>query len=81
MSLTLPWVQLNKEDKKKWNFDRCILRQKLKDSKGDKKLMSTQNGRTLLFKASTILKDNLVTEIPDDEKQNVKYHVNTCYSR
>ena len=27
--------------------------------------MSTQNGRTLLFKASTILKDNLVTEIPN----------------
>ena len=50
-------------------------------SKGDKKLTSTQNGRTLLLEASTILKDSLVTEIPDDEKQNVKYHVNTCYSR
>ena len=78
MSLTSPGVQLKKEDKKKHNFDRCILCQKVKDSKGDKKLTSTQNGRTLLFEAS---KDNLVTEIPDDEKQNVKYHVNTCYSR
>ena len=81
MSLTLPGVQLKKEDKKKRNFDRCILCQKVKDSKGDKKLTSTQNGRTLLLEASTILKDSLVTEIPDDEKQNVKYHVNTCYSR
>ena len=81
MSLTSPGVQLKKEDKKKRNFDRCILCQKVKDSKGDKKLTSTQNERTLLFEASTILKDNLVTEIPDDEKQNVKYHVNTCYSR
>ena len=81
MSLTSPGVQLKKEDKKKRNFDRCILCQKVKDSKGDKKLTSTQTGRTLLLEASTILKDNLVTEIPDDEKQNVKYHVNTCYSR
>ena len=81
MSLTSSGVQLKKEDKKKRNFDRCILCQKVKDSKGDKKLTSTQNGRTLLFKASTILKDNLVTEISDDEKQNVKYHVNTGYSR
>ena len=81
MSLTLPGVQLKKEDKKKRNFDRCILCQKVKDTKGDKKLTSTQNGRTLLLEASTILKDSLVTEIPDDEKQNVKYHVNTCYSR
>ena len=81
MSLTSPGVQLKKEDKKKRNFNRCILRQKVKDSKGDKKITSTQNGRTLLFKGSTILKDNLVTEIPSDEKQNVKYHVNICYSR
>ena len=81
MSLTSSGVQLKKEDKKKRNFDRCILCQKVKDSKGDKKLTSTQNGRTLLFKASTILEDNLVTEISDDEKQNVKYHVNTGYSR
>ena len=81
MSLTSSGVQLKKEDKKKRNFDRCILCQKVKDTKGDKKLTSTQNGRTLLLEASTILKDSLVTEIPDDEKQNVKYHVNTCYSR
>ena len=81
MSLTSPGVQLKKEGKKKRNFDRCILCQNVKDIKGDKKLTSTQNGRTLPFEASTILKDNLATEIPDDEKQNVKYHVNTCYSR
>ena len=81
MCLTSPGVQLKKEDKRKRNFDRYIPSQKVKDSKGDKKLTSTQNGRTLLFEASTILKDNLVTEIPDDEKQNVKYHVSTCYSR
>ena len=72
---------MKKEDKKKRNFDRSILCQKVKDSKGDKKLRSTLNGTTLLFQSSTILKYDLVTEIPDDEKQNVKYHVNTCYSR
>ena len=72
---------MKKEDKKKRNFDRSILCQKVKDSKGDKKLRSTLNGTTLLFQSSTILKYNLVTEIPDDEIQNVKYHVNTCYSR
>ena len=81
MSLTSPGVQLKKEDKKKRNFDRYIPCQKVKDSKGDKKLTSTQNVRTLLFEASTILKDNLATEILGDEKQNVKYHFNTCYSR
>ena len=81
MCLTSPGVQLKKEDKKKRNFDRCILHQKVKDNKGEKKITSTQNGRTLLFEVSTILKDNLVTEIPNDEKQNVKYHVNTGYSR
>ena len=69
MSLILPGVQLKKEDKKKRNFDRCILCQKVQDSKGDKKPTSTQNGRTLLFEASTILKDNLVTEISDDETE------------
>ena len=37
MSLTSSGVQLKKEDKKKRNFDRCILCQKVKDSKGDKK--------------------------------------------
>ena len=72
---------MKKEDKKKRNFDRSILCQKVKDSKGDKKLRSTLNGTTLLFQSSTILKYNLVTEIPDDEIQNVKYHVNTCDSR
>ena len=72
---------MKKEDKKKSNFDRSILCQKVKDSKCDKKLRSTLNGTTLLFQSSTILKYDLVTEIPDDEKQNVKYHVNTCYSR
>ena len=46
MSLTSSGVQLKKEDKKKRNFDRCILCQKVKDSKGDKNLTSTQNGRT-----------------------------------
>ena len=69
MSLTLPGVQLKKEYKKKRNFDRYILCQKVKDSKSDKNLTSTHNGRRLLFEASTILKNNLVTEIPGDEKQ------------
>ena len=54
---------------------------KVQDNKGEKKITSTQNGRTLLFEVSTILKDNLVTEIPNDEKQDVKYLVNTGYSR
>ena len=43
MSLTLPGVQLKKEDKKKRNFDRCILCQKVNDSKGDKKLWTGQH--------------------------------------
>lgn len=73
MSLPSPGIQLKKEDqKRRLDLDKCVLCQKVTDNKGDKKLTSTANGRELLFEAS---------EIPEDRKDNVKYHVNTCYSR
>lgn len=82
MSLTSPGIQLKKESqKRRLDFDKCVLCQKIKDNKGDKKLTSTENGRDLLFESSKILEDNLLSEIQEDEKDEVKYHVNTCYSR
>lgn len=67
---------MKKEGQKhKLEFNKCVLCQKVKNSKGDKKLTSTENGRELLYELSETLQDNLLSEIQEDEKENVKYHV------
>ena len=45
MSLGSPGVQLKEATKCKLKLEKCILCQKVKDNRGDKKLISTENGR------------------------------------
>ena len=64
------------------DLNKCILCQKIKDSKGDRRLTSTENGRQLIISTSTdILKDDLISDVKGEELCLVKYDVNTCYSR
>ena len=45
MSLGSPGVQLKEATKCKLKLEKCILCKKVKDNRGDKKLISTKNGR------------------------------------
>ena len=64
------------------DLNKCILCQKIKDNKGDRRLTSTEKGRQLIISTSTdILKDDLISDVKGEELCLLKYHVNTCYSR
>ena len=79
MSLESPGVQLKEATKCKLKLEKCILRQKVKDNRGDKKLTSTENGRKTLIECSKVLNDGLFSWIKDEAR--IKYHVNTCYPK
>ena len=70
--------QIVVETKTKVCIDKCIICQKPKDNKGNKKLTSTANGRTAITESSTFLQYNLLEGF--EELDQIKYHVNTCYS-
>ena len=72
-------LQIDVETKTKKCIDKCIRCQKPKDNKGNKKLTSTANGRSTIIECSTFLRDNLLDGV--EELDQIKYHVNTCYSR
>ena len=72
-------LQIVVETKTKKCIDKCIICQKPKDNKGNKKLTSTANGRSTIIECSTFLRDNLLDGVK--ELDQIKYHVNTCYSR
>ena len=60
------------------DMSRCVICQKVKDKNGDKKLTSTEKGRKALIESSKVLQDDLFKKV---EENQIKYHVNTCYSR
>ena len=60
---------------------RCIICQKIQDHKGDKKLTSTERGRQSIISYSRTLQDDLLYGLLEIDYTNIKYHVNTCYSR
>ena len=60
-------LQIVVETKTKKCIDKCIICQKPKDNQGNKKLTSTANGRSTITECSNF--------------NQIKYHVNTCYSR
>ena len=72
-------LQIVVETKTKICIDKCIICQKPEHNKGNKKLTSTANGRTTIIECSTFLQDNLLEGV--EELNQIKHHVNTCYSR
>ena len=72
-------LQIVVETKTKICIDKCIICQKPKDNKRNKELTSTANGRTTIIEYSTFLQDNLLEGV--EELDQIKYHINTCYSR
>ena len=74
-------LELSLVKTKKVNLERCIICQNISDSKGNKKLTSTYNGRRNLIDYSTILQDNLLNNLNETDLECIKYHVDTCYSR
>ena len=78
MEFSSPGLLLVKS--KKLNLGRCIIRQNINDSRGSKKLTSTDNGRRNVIKYSNTLQDNLLRGIDEHDLERIKYHVNTCYS-
>ena len=79
MSLGSPGVQLKEAIKCKLKLEKCILCQKVKDNRGDKKLTRTKNRRKKLVECSKVLNDGLLSGIEDEGR--IKYHVNTCYPK
>ena len=64
------------------DLNKCILCQKIKDNKSDRRLTSTEKGRQLIISTSTdTLKDDLISDAKGEELCLLKYHVNSCYSR
>ena len=62
--------------RKKVNFDRCIISQKDKRSEN---LTSTESGRSNICAASTILQDDLLSDLDENDINPVKYHLKSCY--
>ena len=58
----------------------CIICQREKDSKGVKKLTSTEDGRNIVIKTSEKLQDGLVAGIEPNDRINIQYHLKSCYS-
>lgn len=63
------------------DLSKCIICQKAKDNKGSDKLTSTEKGRRIVIDCSVLLKDDILEGIQENEYEQIKYHVNTCYSR
>ena len=63
------------------DLNKCVICKKVKDSSGNKKLTSTDKGRTTLIECSNVLNDDLFTDLQINELCQIKYHVSTCYGR
>ena len=55
--------------------------QNINDSRGSKKLASTDNGRRNLKEYSNRLQDNILRGIDEHDLERIKYHVDTCFSK
>ena len=60
------------------DLSKCVICQKVKDKNVEKKSTSAEKGRKSLIKSSEFLQDDLFKDLDEDQ---IKYHVNTCYSR
>ena len=63
------------------DLEKCVICKSVRDSKGEKKLTSTEKRRKTLIECSNMLKDDLFKYLKLEELSDIKYHVNTCYPR
>ena len=63
---------------KKVNLEKCIICQQEKRSE---KLTSTENGRSKIQAASSILQDDLLSDVDGKDIVLIKYHMKACYKR
>ena len=69
------------QQKNPLDLKKCVICKNVRDSKGEKKLTSTEKGRKTLIECSNVLKDDLFKYLKLEELSDIKYHVNTCYPR
>ena len=62
------------------DVNKCIFCQKVKDGQGNKKLTETADGQHKIINTSKELKDNILSNLSENELKNVKYHARTCYA-
>ena len=62
------------------DLNKCIICQKNKNNQGNAKLTNTGKRREGNINCSTCLKDDLLEVIPKRNYDEIKYHVNTCYT-
>lgn len=62
------------------NIDLCIICQHKKDSKGESKLTSTENGRTILIDASRFFEDGIIQDLDEASLKIIQYHLHSCFS-
>lgn len=64
----------------RFNLELCIICQREKDSKGVKKLTSTEDGRKIIIQTSEKLQDGMVAGIELHDRIHLQYHLKSCYS-
>ena len=64
--------------RKKVNLEKCIICQQENRSE---KLTSTENGRSKIQAASSILQDDLLSDVDGKDIVLIKYHMKACYKR
>lgn len=68
---------LDEETKrKKANLGKCIICQKDKRSET---LTSTENGRSQICTASSVLQDGLLSDLSEEDIAGIQYHLKACY--
>ena len=63
---------------KKVNLEKCIICQHEKHSE---KLTSTESRRSKIQAASSILQDDLLSDVDSKDIALIKYHIKACYKR
>ena len=64
--------------RKKVNLEKCIIYQQEKRSE---KLTNTENGRFKIQAASSMLQDDLLSDVDGKDIVLIKYHMKACYKR
>ena len=68
------------QQKNPLDLKKCVICKNVRDSKGEKKLTSTEKGRKTLIECSNVLKDDLFKYLKLEELSDIKYHVNPWYA-
>lgn len=63
-------------ERRKADVQRCIICQKVKRSET---LTSTENGRLKIRNASELLQDGILSDLNENEINQIQYHLKECY--